>query len=306
MSSSASISAAKKRRANQVQPPTMPQPMMQRPGSAPAPSLANMTPAQRQQFMIQQQQHQQQQQQQRMLQQQQQMQQQSAQKPLSNQSTSSKTGNQKSSSKVPDLTWPMPPIYLMKQMDTILFQQSQTIDELKNRLNCIETGTTPTRVADFDSGSSGSQLILEQTKHSLLVDDEFVSGIVDNIMTNSNLSEIIEQIDTVQTENKELRELLHAQQKTINEMNIMLLKLISQSLSQPVSVPAASVPLPAPVPSSEQPNEECQDEEEDAEDAVADADEDAVADADANDDANAENNIQLDVIETKSKSKSKK
>jgi type II secretory pathway pseudopilin PulG len=303
MSSSASISAAKKRRANQVQPPTMPQPMMQRPGSAPAPSLANMTPAQRQQFMIQQQQ----QQQQRMLQQQQQMQQQSAQKPLSNQSTSSKTGNQKSSSKVPDLTWPMPPIYLMKQMDTILFQQSKTIDELKNRLNCIETGTTPTRVADFDSGSSGSQLILEQTKHSLLVDDEFVSGIVDNIMTNSNLSEIIEQIDTVQTENKELRELLHAQQKTINEMNIMLLKLISQSLSQPVSVPAASVPLPAPVPSSEQPNEECQDEEEDAvADADEDADEDAVADADANDDANAENNIQLDVIETKSKSKSKK
>lgn len=299
MSSSASISAAKKRRANQVQPPTMPQPMMQRPGPAPAPSLANMTPAQRQQFMIQQQQ----QQQQRMLQQQQQMQQQSAQKPLSTQSTSSKTGNQKSSSKVPDLTWPMPPIYLMKQMDTILFQQSRTIDELKNRLNCIETGTTPTRVADFDSGSSGSQHILEQTKRYLLVDDEFVSGIVDNIMTNSNLSEIIEQIDTVQTENKELRELLHAQQKTINEMNIMLLKLISQSLSQPVSVPAASVPLPAPVP-----NEECQDEEEDAEDAVADADEVAVADAVADEDAdaNAENNIQLDVIETKAKAKSKK
>ena len=36
-----------------------------------------------------------------------------------------------------------------------------------------------------------------------------------------------------------MRELLHAQQKTINEMNIMLLKLISQSL-----VPAAA-PIPA-------------------------------------------------------------
>lgn len=299
MSSSASISAAKKRRANQVQPPTMPQPMMQRPGSAPAPSLANMTPAQRQQFMIQQQQ-----QQQRMLQQQQQQQQQSAQKPLSNQSTSSKTVNQKSSSKVPELTWPMPPIYLIKQMDTILFQQSQTIDELKNRLNCIETGTIPSGIADSGSSgsASGSQLILEQTKHSLLIDDEFVSGIVDNIMTNSNLAEIIEQIDTVQTENKELRELLHAQQKTINEMNIMLLKLISQSLTQPVSVPVfASVPSPAPVPSSEQPNEECQDEDEDA---VADADEDVEADALADDaNANAENNIQLDVIETKAKPK---
>jgi hypothetical protein len=243
------------------------------------------------------------------------MQQQSAQKPLSNQSTSSKTGNQKSSFKVPDLTWPMPPIYLIKQMDTILFQQSQTIDELKNRLNCIETGTIPSGIADSGSSGSGSgsQLILEQTKHSLLTDDEFVSGIVDNIMTNSNLAEIIEQIDTVQTENKELRELLHAQQKTINEMNIMLLKLISQSLTQPVSVPVfASVPLPAPVPLSEQPNEECQDEDEDEDavadadavaDTVADADEDAGALADDDANANAENNIQLDVIETKAKPK---
>ena len=75
-----------------------------------------------------------------------------------------------------------------------------------------------------------------------MADTDFVSGIVDNIMTNSNLSEIIEQIDAVQTENRELRELLHAQQKTINEMNIMLLKLFGQGLNQPV-VPV----VPAPV-----------------------------------------------------------
>ena len=81
-------------------------------------------------------------------------------------------------------------------MDTILFQQSQSIDELKNRLNCIEIGSFPDEMAGSGSGSGGSgsgsggsgsggssQLILEQTKHSLLVDDEFVAGIVDNIMT---------------------------------------------------------------------------------------------------------------------------
>lgn len=289
MSSSASISAAKKRRANQVQPPTAPQPTMQRPGTAPAPSLANMSPAQRQQFMIQQQRMMQQQQQQ-----QQQMQQQQQQKPqskqLSGNQSGNQTGNQKTAlSKAPALTWPMPPIYLMKQMDTILFQQSQSIDELKNRLNCIESGSLPDGLPNTGSGSGsgsgGSQLVLEQTKHSLLVDDEFVSGIVDNIMTNSNLSEIIEQIDTVQNENRELRELLHAQQKTINEMNVMLLKLISQSLNQPQVAVAPSIPQ---VSASAQP--------------PADADADAVENADEEEsedkEETLENNIHLDVIDS--------
>ena len=162
----------------------------------------------------------------------------------------------------------------MKQMDNILFQQSQSIDEMKNRLNCIESGSLP-GLSD-GPGESNSQLGLEQTKHSLLLDDEFVSGIVDNIMTNSNLSDIIEQIDTVQNENRELRELLHAQQKTINEINVMLLKLISQSLTQaaPVAVLApASVPVLAPVLESDE-------------------------DEDEEEESSAENNnIHLDVIE---------
>ncbi len=103
----------------------------------------------------------------------------------------------------------------MKQMDTLLFQQAQSIDEIKNRLNCIETG----------SSSCGDGV---NPAENLKSDPDFINGIVDNIMTNSNLSEIIEQIDVVQNENRELRELLDAQQKTINEMNAMLLKLFSQ------------------------------------------------------------------------------
>ena len=146
------------------------------------------------------------------------------------------------------MTWPAPPIYLMKQMDTMLFQHSQTMDEMKNRLNCIESG------ALYEPGVSGapSELNLEQIKPALMADNEFVCGIVDNIMTNSNLSDIIEQIDAVQSENQELRELFYAQQKTINEMNIMLLKLFSQSVvvaAVPTPVTAA-VAVPTPVTSA--------------------------------------------------------
>ena len=164
-------------------------------------------------------------------------------------------------------------------MDNILFQQSQSIDEIKNRLNCIETGDLSDGVGHADSGHINSRLILDQTKLSLLADNEFVSGIVDNIMTNSNLSEIIEQIDTVQTENRELRELLHAQQKTINEMNVMLLKLISQSLTQPAPGPAV-VPVAAPVPVL-----------------VPVAASVPESESESEDDSSGENNIQMDVID---------
>ena len=128
-------------------------------------------------------------------------------------------------------------------MDSMLFQQSQSIDEIKNRLNCIETGSFS------ESGLTGSSGLtsgfdLEQLKPALMCDDGFVSGIVDNIMTNSNLSEIIEQIDVVQTENRELRELLHAQQKTINEINIMMLKVFSRGIIAPAPpVPPAVQPV---------------------------------------------------------------
>ena len=262
MSSSASISAAKKRRANQVQQLPLQQPQsqpMQRPISAPGPnpSLANLTPAQRQQFLMQQQQRMQQQQQQQpqpqqqqqqqqqhqqqqQMQQQQQQQQQQMQPKQMQQQPQPQTRNPQAN----QLAWPAPPIYLMKQMDTILFQQSQSIDEIKNRLNCIEGGShgVGSHGVGVDTGITLDDI--DNIKPALMNDSEFVNGIVDNIMTNSNLSEIIEQVDTVQAENRELRELLYAQQKTINEMNIMLLKLLSQTLPIQVLATATSVMIP--------------------------------------------------------------
>ena len=184
----------------------------------------------------------------------------------------------------------------MKQMDTMLFQQNQSIDDIKNRLNFIESGSFSESGLSLDLSPG---LDLEQVKPALMADNDFVSGIVDNIMTNSNLSEIIEQIDTVQTENRELRELLHAQQKTINEMNVMLLKIISQSLTAvpalvpalvpapalvPVHVPAPVVALvPVPKEDDDAEDDDSEDDDDDAEDAVVKEDDD--------------DNIQLDVVE---------
>lgn len=255
MSSSASISAAKKRRANQLQPPQMmqQQQQQQRPvsasGQAPPP-LANLTPAQRQQFLIQQQQRMMQQQQMSQANRNAQAQVQSQAPPQPSPKVNRTQQNQHQQPVGPSgsgtaepvkLTWPAPPIYLMKQMDNILFQQSQSIDEIKNRLNCIETGSLVVADGSAQPEFSG----IASIKPALMSDSEFVGGIVDNIMTNSNLSEIIEQIDAVQTENRELRELLYAQQKTINEMNIMLLKLFSQSQTAAATTIVPVFPNPA-------------------------------------------------------------
>jgi hypothetical protein len=164
----------------------------------------------------------------------------------------------------------------MKQMDTLLFQHGQSIDEIKNRLNCIETGSGSGSGHGFASGD-GSNEAGGVSKTELMSDPEFVNGIVDNIMTNSNLSDIIEQIDAVQSENRELKELMYTQQKTINEMNIMLLKLFSQSVvaaPNPVAVPNPN-PNPVAVPIQEAEEEE---EEEEEEEADAEAVTDTVAD----------------------------
>ena len=158
----------------------------------------------------------------------------------------------------------------MKQMDTLLFQHGQSIDEIKNRLNCIETGSGSGSEYGYGFASGdGSNEAGGVSKTELMSDPEFVNGIVDNIMTNSNLSDIIEQIDAVQSENRELKELMYTQQKTINEMNIMLLKLFSQSVvaaPNPVAVPT---PVPTPLPTTvAAPIQEAEEEEE--EEAVTD------------------------------------
>ena len=189
----------------------------------------------------------------------------------------------------------------MKQMDTLLFQHGQSIDEIKNRLNCIENG-----VGDFSTSNDGAPVsgsdsvsVSVSIKSDLMSDPEFVNGIVDNIMTNSNLAEIIEQIDAVQSENRELRDLIYAQQKTMNEMNIMLLKLFSQSVvvaaPNPVAAPTVAVPTPVAAPTVATEAVEDAEEENVCQEVVEADAENVVVEADADADADAENVVDENV-----------
>ena len=57
---------------------------------------------------------------------------------------------------------------------------------------------------------------------------EFVEGIVDKIVNETNLSEVIMKIEPIVKENQELRSLIHSQQQMMNEMNMTLFRLLNE------------------------------------------------------------------------------
>jgi hypothetical protein len=54
--------------------------------------------------------------------------------------------------------------------------------------------------------------------------------LLDNILTNTNLSDIINQIEPLQKENESLRALLNSQQTTLNELSGLVMKLLANGL----------------------------------------------------------------------------
>jgi hypothetical protein len=65
---------------------------------------------------------------------------------------------------------------------------------------------------------------------TIIDNGDFISRVVDNILTNTNLSEIINQIEPLQKENESLRSLLNSQQTTLNELSGLVMKLINNGL----------------------------------------------------------------------------
>ena len=65
---------------------------------------------------------------------------------------------------------------------------------------------------------------------SLVNNSDFITKILDNILTNTNLSDIINQIEPLQKENESLRALLNSQQVTLNELSGLVMKLLSNGL----------------------------------------------------------------------------
>lgn len=78
-----------------------------------------------------------------------------------------------------------------------------------------------------ENADEPEELLMEVVMNDLTNSREFVEGIVNKIVNETNLSEVIMKIEPLVKENQELRSLIHSQQQMMNEMNTMLLRLLN-------------------------------------------------------------------------------
>lgn len=132
----------------------------------------------------------------------------------------------------------LPPNVLFKlhhdellNMDAILNEHSNKIQMLTNR---VDKGAVVGSSGGVNIVSDGSNKMGERDNFSydkLVNNTDFITKILDNILTNTNLSDIINQIEPLQKENESLRSLLNSQQTTLNELSGLVMKLIANGMS---------------------------------------------------------------------------
>ena len=133
----------------------------------------------------------------------------------------------------------LPPNVLFKlhhdellNMDAILNEHSNKIQMLTNRVD-KGAGAGAGSSGGSNTVSDGSNKTGERDNFSydkLVNNTDFITKILDNILTNTNLSDIINQIEPLQKENESLRSLLNSQQTTLNELSGLVMKLIANGL----------------------------------------------------------------------------
>jgi hypothetical protein len=130
---------------------------------------------------------------------------------------------------------PLPPNVLFKLHHDELLSQDATLNEHSNRLQLLtnrvdkieKSGGVGGGGGGGDDEMSGAN---SASYESIVEDGTFIAKVVDNILTNTNLSDIINQIEPLQKENEALRALLNSQQTTLNELSGLVMKLLNNGL----------------------------------------------------------------------------
>ena len=99
-----------------------------------------------------------------------------------------------------------------------------------------------------DQEDQENVLLMEEVINDLTNSREFIEGVVDKIVNETNLSEVIMKIDPIIKENQELRSLIFSQQQMMNEMNMLLFRLLNeQQLMKQQQVQPANVEHTNPI-----------------------------------------------------------
>ena len=135
---------------------------------------------------------------------------------------------------------PLPPNVLFKLHHDELLNQDATLNEHSNRLQLLANRVDKIEKSGGGGGGGGSggggggdgemSGANGSSYESIVEDGTFIAKVVDNILTNTNLSDIINQIEPLQKENEALRALLNSQQTTLNELSGLVMKLLNNGL----------------------------------------------------------------------------
>ena len=131
----------------------------------------------------------------------------------------------------------LPPNILFKlhhdellNMDAVLNEHSNKIQMLSNRIDRGVGGVANNaNNVSADSGNKTSERS-DLSYDKLINNSDFITKILDNILTNTNLSDIINQIEPLQKENESLRSLLNSQQTALNELSGLVMKILSNGI----------------------------------------------------------------------------
>ena len=129
----------------------------------------------------------------------------------------------------------LPPNVLFKlhhdellNMDAVLNEHSNKIQLLLNRVDKGAGSGASGGSVSYNGDDNSSRNITDYD--GLVNNTAFITKLLDNILTNTNLSDIINQIEPLQKENESLRALLNSQQTTLNELSSLVMKLISNGI----------------------------------------------------------------------------
>ena len=119
--------------------------------------------------------------------------------------------------------------HLIRQMDELVENVSNTNTHIRESKSDSKTIIQTHDDHDHDRDEDEPELLMEVVMNDLTNSREFVEGIVDKIVNDTNLSEVIMKIEPLVKENQELRSLIHSQQQMMNEMNTLLLRLLNKN-----------------------------------------------------------------------------
>jgi hypothetical protein len=132
----------------------------------------------------------------------------------------------------------LPPNVLFKLHHDELLNQDATLNDYSNRLQMLTNRVDRIEKTGGKSGGDGVGAVGDEMQgnyDNIVEDTNFIGKVVDNILTNTNLSDIINQIEPLQKENDNLRALLNSQQTTLNELSGLVMKLLNNGLPTYVS-----------------------------------------------------------------------